>query len=181
MSKFLLLLALSTFFSITTNAVAVEFPDGRVAFEKGLILLDAHTTFNSVRARQAIYYFDLELPEDIGESLQKVVIRQRKGSDRLKFRLDKTRAYLGTHNDKQEELNLSVTQNEATRAITVAFDRPIAPGNKVTVGLKPKENPDIGGVYLFGITAFPTGEKPLGLYLGAARLQFYQGGDGLFR
>lgn len=181
MSKFFLPLVLSTLFSIPTNAVAVEFPDGRVAFEKGPVLLDAHTTYNSVRVRQAIYYFDLELPEDIGESLQKVAIRQRRGSDRIKFNLDKTRAYLGTHNHKQDELTLSVTQDEASEAITVVFDEPIAPGNRVTIGLKPKENPDIGGAYLFGVTTFPTGEKPLGLYLGAARLQFYQSGDRFFR
>ncbi len=181
MFKYFLSLTIGILFSINTPGLAVEFPDGRVAFEKGLILLDAHATHNTVRIKQAIYYFDLELPKDIGEPLQQVSISQRRGSDRLKFRLDKTKAYLGTHNDKQQELNLSATQDEETEAITVVFQQPIPPGNKVTIGLKPKENPDIGGVYLFGITAFPAGKKPLGLYLGAARLQFYQNGDRFFR
>lgn len=181
MSKYFLSLVLGILCSLNTSGLAVEFPDGRVAFEKGLILLDAHATHNSVRVKSAIYYFDLELPKDIGESLQQVSIKQRQGSDRLKFRLDKTRAYFGTHNDKQQELKISATQDEATKAITVVFQPPIPPGNQVTIGLKPKENPELGGVYLLGITAFPAGKKPLGLYLGAARLQFYQNGDRWFR
>ncbi len=165
--------------SLTTvpSAAAIEFPDGKVAFEKSPLLTNAHATFNSVRVRQAKYYFDLELPPDIGESLQKVVINQRQGADDIKFRLDKTKAYFGTHKDRQEELSLQVSQDEVTKAISVIFDRPIPPGSQITVRLKPKQNPDFGGVYLFGVTAFPTGEKPSGLYLGAGRLQFYQSGD----
>ena len=162
------------------NAAAIEFPNGKVAFEKSPLLIDAYTTFNSVRVRQAKYYFDLKLPSDIGESLQKVVINQRQGADTIKFRLDKTKAYFGSHNNRKEELNLQVIQDEATKAITVMFDRPIPPGSEITVRLNPKQNPDFGGVYLFGVTAFPTGEKPSGLYLGAGRLQFYQSGDRFF-
>ena len=52
---------------------AVEAPDGTVSFESGLELLDAYTTFKGVRVRQARYYFDLRLPEGIGEPLKKVV------------------------------------------------------------------------------------------------------------
>ncbi len=160
-----------------SNAAAVQFPNGKVAFEKSPLLVDAYTTFNGVRVRQAKYYFDLELPPDVGESLKKVVINQRDGADTIKFKLDKTTAFLGTHSDRQEELKVQVSQDETTKAITVTFDEPIPPGSQLTIRLQPKQNPDFGGVYLFGITAFPTGEKPVGLYLGAGRLQFYQSGD----
>ncbi len=163
-----------------STAAAIEFPDGRVAFEKSPLLIGAHTTFNNVRVRQAKYYFDLELPPDVGESLQKVVINQRQGAERIKFRLDKTTAYFGNHKDRKEELSLQVSQDEATKAITIIFDRPISPGSQLTVRLRPRRNPNFGGVYLFGVTAFPTGEKPSGLYLGAGRLQFYQSGDRFF-
>ena len=74
----------------------------------------------------------------------------------------------------------NVSQDEETGAITVIFANPIPPGTTFTVRLKPKRNPDLGGVYLFGVTAFPWGEKPDGLYLGAGRLQFYQGDNGFF-
>ena len=143
-----------------------------------MVLVDAHTTFSGIRVRQAIYYFDLELPANAGESLQKVTIAQRQGADTIKFRLEKTRAFAGNHRRKGEKLVLAtVTQDEVSKGITVTFAKPVQPGEKVTIGLKPRQNPDLGGTYLFGVTAFPTGEKPYGLYLGAGRLQFFQNGD----
>ncbi|MGL5078845.1 MAG: DUF2808 domain-containing protein [Waterburya sp.] len=156
------------------SSQAVQSPDGTVAFESAVLLVDTYTTFSGIRVRQAIYYFDLELPSDVGESLQKVVIKQRTGGDEIKFEPDKTKAYLGDHNDKQEQLNTTNTYNETTGEVTIQFNQPIAPGNKLTIGLKPRRNPDLGGVYLFGVTAFPSGKKPVGLYLGAGRLNFEQ-------
>ncbi|MGF1542591.1 MAG: DUF2808 domain-containing protein [Pleurocapsa sp.] len=91
--------------------------------------------------------------------------------------LDRTKAFFGTHSDRQEELKLQVSQDENTKAIAVTFDQPVPPDSQLTIRLQPKQNPDFGGVYLFGLTAFPTGDKPVGLYLGAGRLQFYQSGD----
>jgi hypothetical protein len=113
----------------------------------------------------------------VGESLKKVVINQREGADTIKFKLDKTKAFLGSHSDRQQELPLQVSQNETTQAIAVSFNRPIPPGSQLTIRLQPQQNPDFGGAYLFGITAFPTGEKPTGLYLGVGRLQFHQSDD----
>ena len=165
------------FLSIGLASEAVKAPDGTVAFESGIALVDASTTFNGVRVRQARYYFDLELPNDLGEPLKRVVINQRTGSDEVKFKPDKTEAYLGSSNNKQEPLELTASVDEATRAITVEFDRPIPPGSSVTIGIKPKRNPDYAGVYLFGVTAYPSGDKPVGLYLGPGRLHFYRGSD----
>jgi hypothetical protein len=171
---FLLCLNVIIFGSSGISSQGVQFPDGRVAFESAVLLLDAHTTFSGVRVGQAIYYFDLELPNDVGESLQKVVIKQRTGGDEIKFEPENTKAYLGDHNDKQEQLDITTNYDETTGAVTVRFNQPVAPGNKLTIGLKPQRNPDLAGVYLFGVTAFPSGEKPLGLYLGAGRLNFEQ-------
>ena len=156
---------------------AVNFPDGTRAFESGVLLLDSYSTFNSVRTRQAIYYFDLELPKDAGEPLQKIMIKQRTGGDEIKFRSERTKAYLGDHNNKQEKLAVSANYNEDSGIIEVNLDKPVSPGSKFTIGLKPKRNPDFGGVYLFGVTAFPSGQKARGLYLGAGRLHFYRNND----
>ncbi|MGK7938007.1 MAG: DUF2808 domain-containing protein [Xenococcaceae cyanobacterium] len=163
-------------------ASSVQFPSGgRVAFDKSPLLRNAVTTLSGVRVWGAKYYFTVELPEDAGEPLQKVVIAQRQGADDIIFRLDKTTAYNGTHRRKEGVLTLqSVSQDEETKAITIIFAAPIPPGTTFTVGLRPRRNPDFGGVYLFGVTAFPSGENPYGLYLGAGRLQFYQGGDSFF-
>ena len=163
-------------------ASAVQFPSGgRVSFNKSPLLRNAVTTFSGVRVWGATYYFTVELPADAGEPLQKVVIAQRQGADDIAFRLDKTAAYNGTHRRKEGVLNLqNVSQDEETKAITIIFADPIPPGTTFTVGLRPRRNPDFGGVYLFGVTAFPSGENPYGLYLGAGRLQFYQGDDSFF-
>ncbi len=165
---------------INPQAQAAQSPNGTVGFDSAVLLVDSHTTFSGVRIRQAVYYFDLELPKNVGESLQKVEIKQRTGSDEIRFRLDKTKAYLGNHNDKQQQLEVTTSQDETTGAITVELKQAIPPGNKLTIGLKPKENPDFAGAYLFGVTAFPAGTKPQGLYLGAGRLNFYQGDNSLF-
>ena len=162
---------------IAMPSQAVRFPDGRVAFESGISLLDAYTTFNGVRVRQARYYFDLELPADLGEPLSKIVIKQRSGTDEVRFEPDKTKAYLGSHSDKQEPLEVITTFDEATAEVTVQFQKPIPPGNTLTVAIKPKRNPDYAGVYLFGVTAFPPGDEPQGMYLGSRRFHFYRGGD----
>lgn len=162
------------------KALGVQAPDGTVAFEAGLLLVDAYSTFKGVRVRQARYYFDLELPEDIGEPLQKVVIQQRSGGDEIKFRPEKTEVYLGDHRDKGEKIASISTADEETEAVTIEFARPIPPGSRVTVGIKPRRNPDYAGVYLFGVTAFPRGEKARGMYLGPGRLHFYRGGDSRF-
>ncbi len=159
---------------------AVQAPDGTVAFESAVLLVDAHTTFSGVRVRQARYYFDLELPDNIGEPLQKVVIQQRTGSEEVEFKLEKTNGYFGDHRNKKDSLKLRTSRDESTGEIIVEFSRPIPPGNNLTIGLKPKSNPDFGGVYLFGVTAYPTGEKARGMYLGVGRLNFYQSGDFYF-
>ncbi|HHP7232664.1 MAG TPA: DUF2808 domain-containing protein [Xenococcaceae cyanobacterium] len=162
------------------SADAVTAPDGTVSFNQSPLLTDAHTTFSSARARGATYYFDVELPTDVGEPLQQVVIRQRQGAEAIEFKLDQTVAYIGNHRQKEQQLEIgSVSQAEASNGIEIVFDSPIPPGTNFTVGIKPTKNPFYDGVYLFGVTAFPAGEQANGLYLGVGRLHFYRSGDGI--
>ena len=44
---------------------------------------------------------------------------------------------------------------------TVTFNPPIQPGQTVTVALDATANPWYGGVYLFGVTAYPEGNSDL--------------------
>jgi len=166
------------FFLKLPSIQAVKLPDGRVAFEKSPRLTNVITTFNSTSVWGAKYYFTLELPENAGEPLSKVIIQQREGVEAIRFQLEKTLAFEGNHTDKGENLTVkNVTQDEETGEISVIFDQEISPGTTFTVGLKPVKNPDYSGVYLFGVTAFPQGEKPEGLYLGVGRLHFYRSSD----
>ncbi len=147
-------------------------------FIKSPRLVDYHTTYRGVRVRQAVYYFDLAIPDDAVASLQKVSLVQRQGAEQIEFRLDQTKAFQGNHRRKEEPIILAnVTQDDSTNAINVTFATPIQPGSQLTIGLKPRRNPDKSGFYLFGVTAFPAGEEPTGLYLGVARF-YFERGDG---
>jgi Protein of unknown function (DUF2808) len=162
------------------GTIASQFPNGRVVFDKSPRLLDAVTTFNNVRAWGATYYFTLELPKEAGEPIAKVVISQRQGSEDIEFLLDKTIAVEGSYNNKGKQINLrTVTRDEETKEITVILDSPISPGTIFSIGLKPTINPFYSGIYLFGVTVFPPGEKPSPLYLGVGRFDFFS--DSTFR
>ena len=153
----------------------------KVAFRKAPRLLDIYTTFNTVRFRGATYYFDIVISEEGEVPLQKVEIELRRGQDEIKYRLEKTVAYLGTHRRKGDQLALaSVSQDEETRVISVEFADALPPGTTFTVGLKPRRNPHFSGIYVFGVTAFPQGENPYGLYLGSRSLSFYSSYDRFF-
>lgn len=174
------LLLLSTW-GITSSlklspVMAGERSDGTVFFEAPPKIDQVRTTFDEVQMRGATYYFTLTLPPDAEEPLAKLLIEQRGGIDEITLLLDQTIAFIGTPKEQQERPPLSlanVAQSEDKREITAEFATPIPPGTTVTVGLKPRKNPQYDGVYLFGVTAFPAGETVQELYLGVRRLHFY--------
>jgi hypothetical protein len=170
-----LFFALSGSAAIPISAIAQELSQGY--FVKAPRLVTATTTFNSVRARGAKYYFNIVIPEDAGNNLQQVVIALRQGQDDIKYRLEKTVAYLGTNRDKGEQLVVLAYQSDTTGEIIVTFKNPLPPGTAFTVGLRPNQNPDYAGVYVYGVTAIPEGNKPTPLYLGSRGLRFYRGGN----
>jgi hypothetical protein len=170
--------------AITSATQAVQLGDGTVAFVQPPDLIDATTTFDSVNVWGATYYFTIAIPKAASEPLQKVTINQKEGADNIRYRLDDTRAFVGTRRDRGEKIKLGeVTRDKETRTITVNFDPPITPGQVITIGLKPVANPMTSGVYLFGVTAFPPGEKVRSQFIGFGRLQFYSNGgsDAFFR
>ncbi len=170
------LAAVASFWGVAiVSTQAVQLADGTVAFEKPPNLLNATTTYNSTYVWGATYYFTLELPANAGEPLQRVTIQQRQGFDDIEFELKDTRAFEGTPRRKGEKLTLKeVMRDDQTKTISVSFDIPVQPGKTFTIGLRPDRNPAVGGAYIFGVTAFPAGEKSYGLYLGVGRLQFYE-------
>ena len=152
----------------------LEGVEGKVSFEKPPNLLSATTTYKETYVWGATYYFTLELPANAGKPLQRVTINQRQGFDDIRFQVEDTQAFEGTPRHKGEKLTLKDVTNDAkTKTISVTFDPPLSPGKTVTIALRPVRNPDTGGAYIFGVTAFPAAENPYGLYLGVGRLQFY--------
>lgn len=161
-------------------AQAVQLRDGTVYFVQPPDLVEATTTFNRANVWGATYYFTINVPENAGEPLQRVTITQREGVDNIRFDLEDSRAFVGTRSNKGARLPLgSVARDREKRSVSVIFDPPVTPGQIVTIGLRPVQNPRSSGVYLFGVTAFPVGEKSHGQFLSFGRLHFY--GDGFRR
>jgi hypothetical protein len=160
---------------------AVQLRDGKVYFVEPPKLVSATTTYKDVNFWGATYYFTINVPENAGESLQKVTIAQREGAENIRYNLNDTRAFEGTSDAydglrlrKESRLTLgAVTDERETRTVTVNFEPPVTPGQTVTIALRPVSNPSFSGVYLLGVTAFPVGEKSHGQFLGFGRFQFY--------
>jgi len=160
---------------------AVQLRDGTVYFVQPPKLVSATTTYKDVNVWGATYYFTINVPENSGESLQKVTITQKEGAENIRYDLDDTRAFVGTSDAygglrlrKESRLTLgAVTGERDTRTVSVNFDPPVTPGQTVTIALRPVNNPSFSGVYLLGVTAFPVGEKSHGQFLGFGRFQFY--------
>lgn len=156
---------------------AVKLRDGTVYFVQPPDLVDATTTFDSVNVWGATYYFTITIPQQAGEPLQRLIIKQQEGADNIRYKLEDTRAFEGTRRDKGTKIELgSVTRDRKTRTVVVHFAQPIPPGKVITIGLRPVKNPYASGVYLFGVTAYPAGEKSHGQFIGFGRLHFYSSG-----
>ena len=158
---------------------AVQLRDGKVYFVQVPRLLKATTTFDDVNIWGATYYFTVKVPSDAGEPLQRITINQHSGFDMIHFDLKDSFA-ISKSNGKKEKLPLQITEKPKSKTVSVTFDPAVEPGNTITIALKPVRNPSAEGVYLFGVTAFPKGEKSHGQFLGYGRLHFYRNNSSLF-
>jgi hypothetical protein len=159
---------------------AGQFPDGTVFFDASPRLVKAFTTFSQVRAWNAKYYFTIDVPSNVGESLQTITIQQNENLEDIEFKVSKTVVFAGTADNKGQPFMIQeVTQDPQTNTVSVILETPIPPGTTFTVGLYPTQNPDFSGIYLFRVNVFPAGEKTQGLDLGVGRLQFYNNGSRL--
>lgn len=160
---------------VATQATqAVQLRDGTVYFTQPPELVTATNTLKGVNEWGATYYFTLNLPQNAGEPLQRVIINQHEGTSDIRFDLEDSRAFEGTRDRQGTRLTLGeVTRNKETKTVSLTFNPPVPPGKTITIGLGPVKNPMFSGIYLFGVTAFPQGEKSHGQFLGFGRLHFY--------
>ncbi|MBW4468950.1 MAG: DUF2808 domain-containing protein [Stenomitos rutilans HA7619-LM2] len=163
---------------VGVSAQAVKLANGTTAFVQPPRLDGAIATQKTARFLGSTYYFTLTLPATAGEPLQKVVISPQEAPDRVYFDVNQTEAFEGTAEREGTKIPLqTVTQDAKTQAITVMFDPAVAAGKTLTIGLRADRNPDIGGTYLYGVTAFPPGEQAYGQFLGYGRIQIYDNGQ----
>lgn len=154
-------------------------------FVKSPRLEAAYVTQALVFAQGATYYFTLSLPNHNNTPLQQIVIAQQDSSTRaraVRFNLEQTEVFIGTPDNRGETILLQQVQFAPDRqTLSLNLDSPLRPGTTVTVALHPQRNPRQDGLYLFGITAVPTGETPRSQFLGFGRLEFYGDGTAVFQ
>lgn len=168
-----LLVATSIWGVVSQPTQAVQLADGTVYFVQPPRLLEATTTQRSVNVWGATYYFTLSLPEKAGEPLQRITITQQEGGGSINYYLKSTQAFEGTRRHRGARIALrAVTMNASPPTVEVIFNPPVPPGKTVTIGLRPVRNPSLKGMYLFGVTAFPPGEKAHGQFQGFGRFNF---------
>ncbi|HEY9909487.1 MAG TPA: DUF2808 domain-containing protein [Thermosynechococcaceae cyanobacterium] len=168
-------IALSASIFSATSAQAVRLGDGKIHFVRPPQLLRTIATHKTAGFWSSSYYFTLSLPQNAGEPLQTVVISQQAGVDQPRLNLSNSEAFEGDNiNRPGAKLPIQkVAVDRETQAITVTFDPPVSPGKVITIGLLPIRNPSAGGVYLYGVTAFPAGEPANGSFLGFGRITIY--------
>ncbi len=147
---------------------AVQTVDGVVYFDRPPRLVRSSATFTTAGSTVATYWLTLELLPDAGAPLQRVVLTQQSGSQTVRFRVQATRAYVGDRPTGQE---IPLAEVLATKPgqMTIVFATPVQPGATLTLALYPVQNPTFPGVYQFGVTAYPQGERAYGQFLGLGR------------
>ncbi|NJL45071.1 MAG: DUF2808 domain-containing protein [Leptolyngbyaceae cyanobacterium SM2_3_12] len=156
-------------------ASAIQYSDGIVGFSYPLRLTDSYATRNLVSDGNATYYLTFDFPAEAAESLDRVVVSLDQGRDPMfRYDLGATAAFVETPDGRVPLPLGAVTQDRDTQALTVAFDPPASPGATITLALRPNRNPRFGGVYLFGVNAYPVGEAVRPTFMGYARLSFFE-------
>lgn len=141
------------------------------AFEKAprLTPMSAIHTENS---GSSLYTFTVKVSKDAGQSLQAVRVTQLDGIDNISFGNNQSRAYLGDRVAEEQSIPLVSVGGEQESGVLIPFERPVAPGQSVTITLQVDRNPSEAGIYQFGVTAYPVGDNSAGLYLGTERVNY---------
>ncbi|MCW5312864.1 DUF2808 domain-containing protein [Nostoc sp. KVJ3] len=162
---------------LVSPALAIRLSNGQITFNNPPRLVRSATSSSSSNNRYATYQFTISVPKDAGEPLEAVSIVQRPNVETIAFDESQQTAFKGNSFAGGTALHLASiggTLPSPSNKQTVVFDPPIAPGSTVTVEIVSKGNPQLGGVYLFGVTAYPAGENGIGQFLGYGRLHFYK-------
>lgn len=123
------------------------------------------------------YYLTLSLDPQAGASLGKLSVRQTRGADwTFPFSPQLTRAFLGRPRREGRAIPVQATFDPRERNIHVVFPEPVAPGDTVTVVLRPWTNPQMPDTYLFQVVVWPAGPHPEASSVGTATLRIDERG-----
>ena len=140
--------------------------------------VDLVSYYTNVWDSYAEYYFTIELAADAGAALGEVAIQQTRGADwQFPFAVERTHAFLGRPRSRGDRVPVSASFDPNSRRFSIRFPEPVAPGNTVTVAIRPWYNPSQADTYLFQVTAYPAGPNPSPAPLGFGTLRIYNWSD----
>jgi hypothetical protein len=157
---------------IAQSAIYAQINEGQSFFERSPRITRSATSFRNPGVL-ANYSVTINLPKDAKQSLKSVAIAQQPNLEKIVFYSDKTTAYLG-EKKSDREIPIKVETAKAGEAV-ILLEKSLEPGQTITISLKAR-NPYYGGIYQFGVTAFPVGNQTQGIYIGLMRLHFSQPG-----
>lgn len=174
-------LAIGTFWM--SSAPAVQFSDGRIAFNSPPLMLNHSAIPSYTGARNATFRFSIAVPSNAGESLSYVEIIPFSGPEEIDFRLNNILAYEGAGMRRGAPISVIGSSldrdrhsNTKAAAIGVLFDPPLEPGRTATIVLKSLRNPSFAGSFLFEVTAYPDPEVGVSHRMGYASFTIYSRG-----
>lgn len=116
------------------------------------------------------YIFEIKIPENADNNLNKVVINQQANLETITFFSQDSKAFI--INGKERSIEAKFTVNtDGKNEIIVNLLQPVKAGEKLKLAIKAR-NPLYGGIYQFGVTVYPEGNNPQSLYLGNGRFSF---------
>lgn len=144
----------------------------KVTFDRPPQLVSTSTTNRDARSLGATYFFTIDIPQDAAQPLQKVEFILKQGVQYPRFKATSVKAFEGTKRSKGEKLPINIVVSDpSNRTLTVTFDQPVAPGQTITMAVRPVRNPSVG-TYMFEVRGTPAGSTAESQYLGIGRLDF---------
>jgi len=157
---------------LCTPVPGVRLPNNRIVFDRSPELVEA-VVLPTGPDREGQFQIVINLPDNAGEPLEALVVHPRETEICFPFDPTATEAYFGKPGTDLAAIPLAsvggvmMSPNE----VLVVFMDPVAPGNQVTVRLLPKV-PPAPGIYEFSVTVYPSGDNPVGQFLGYETIQF---------
>jgi Protein of unknown function (DUF2808) len=155
-------------------SVAAQMPQSYFAHPPTLVRTNA---LHKTAYTPSTYEFTITVPADAGAPLSAVTIVQDQNLETVKFNVPQSQAFMGKQYAAGPVIPLASIGGavDPPGTATIVFDQPVAPGSTVTIAVDVKANPSSGGIYEFGITAYPTNEQGRGQFLGYGRINLYGG------
>lgn len=143
---------------------------GRTSF----VAVPTHTRLINYRnvafAGGAVFYLVLEHPSGADAGLGGINLSQMRGvHPAFYYGPVQPTAFLGRPRREGLSVPVSATFSSDNRSVAIRFQKPVAPGAKVTVAFRVGVNPP-ADLYTFSVTALPWGKRPIPQTVGVVQM-----------